>query len=319
MPPLRRHLALVVLGFLGACDMFGGSSDQGNAVAGGSSDQGNAVQVRVLDRFGIPVVGARVDALPSGWMWTVRPGAGDSDLRTDSTGHVLLRLDSGAYSIVGQDTILRSRVELDVSSATTATTLWLRAPSNVVGILATGGVDTLFVPGTRCFGLVGADRRFRIDSLPQGANVLSTRDGRRILLDSSSSGFERVYRDPLRFGGTVGIRPDSLVSKYVSVLVKPLVLDAVRPTASLESWRPDTVYASGDTIWINASVRVCDALPREGLSAWSYAESLYVYKRGCPDPAAVREPVTYRFFLAPRTGIWYVTTLQPIGYTWEMP
>ena len=98
-----------------------------------------------------------------------------------------------------------------------------------------------------------------------------------------------------------------------------LDLDAFR--AAL---RPDTVIASGDTIWITTMVRACDALPHEGLGAWASGESLFVHKRTCPAPpgeplAEQGEPVAYRFFLAPRTGIWYVNTRQPMGYSWEMP
>lgn len=312
------HLTLVALGILGACDMFGGSSDQGNAVSGGSSDQGNAVQVRVLDRFGMPVVGARMEVLPAGWMSASLPHSGGGVTRTDSLGQIQLELDAGAYSIVGQDSFLRGRLELDVSSAMSTATLWLRAASDVVGTLAESGVDTLFVPGTRCFGLVGGDGRFRIDSLPRGANVLSTRKGRRILLDTISNGYERFYDTPMVFDNTIAIAPSRRVNRYVSVLSGALPLDRIRPTGgSFDSWRPDTVFASGDTIWIHATTRACDPLFREGLAAFSYQDSLYVYKRSCDVPEG--EPVSYRFFLTPRTGVWYVTTLQPIGYTWEMP
>lgn len=317
MRDVSRHLPLALLGILGACELSGCFGDQGDAVAGGSSDQGNAIAVRVLDRFGVPVANARLEVVPAGWMSASMPDSGGYVARTDFQGNAVVEVTPGNYAVQGQEGFLRGLAELGVSGDTVNATLWLRAASDVVGRLSESGVDTLFVPGTRRFGIVGVDGRFRIDSLPSGADVLSTRDGRRILLDSAGVGCERRYRTPMVFGGAVGIRPDTLLPKYVSTLVRPLPLDAVRPLETLGSWRPDTVYGAGDSIWMSTTTRACDALSHDGLGAFSFAESLYVYKRTCP--VREGEPVVYRFFLTPKTGIWYVTTLQPFGYTWEIP
>lgn len=297
--------------------MPGGSSDQGNAVAGGSSDQGNALHVQVLDRFGNPVVGARLEAVPSGWMSSSRPDSLGGPTVTDSQGQVSLQLVPGKYAVQGVSGLLRGLAEVEVSGGKNSTTLLLRATSDVVGLLGTKGVDTLFVPGTHRFGLVDSNGAFRIDSLPRGVDMLSTRDGRRIPLDTTGNGFERVYRSPLRFGGDAGVRPDTLLPKYVSSFVLPLPLDADRPAGSFDTWLPDTVFASGDTIWITTMVRACDGLPRDGLGGWASAESLLIRKRTCTIEQG--EPVSYRFFLTPRAGIWYVNTLQPKDRSWEMP
>ena len=78
MMALRKwHVGLLALIAAFGCDMFaGGSSNQDNAVAGGSSDQGNAIQVRVLDRWGLPVVGARLEVLPADWASSDFPDSG---------------------------------------------------------------------------------------------------------------------------------------------------------------------------------------------------------------------------------------------------
>ena len=319
---MRRGIfqaALVLLLALEGCDKSaGGSSEQGNALAGGSSDQGNAIQVRVLDRFGEPVANARLEVVPSGWMSPSMPTARGYVAFTDSQGGADIVVAPGSYAVQGQEGLLRGFAELDVRDQAVQAMLRLRAASDVVGILSASGIDTLFVPGTRRFGVVGADGRFRIDSLPPGADVLSTRDGRRILLDATGSGYERNYLKPIAFGGNTRIRPDTLLPKYVSVLTRPVPLDTERPTGTFDSWRPDTVFAAGDSIIVQAETRACETLAHDGLAAWSFADSLYVYKRNCPQEKQ-GEPVVYRFFLIPRAGIWYVTTLQPFGYTWEMP
>lgn len=320
MRPALRHLALACLAILGSCDMFGGSSDQGNSLAGGSSDQGNAIHVRVLDRFGDPVANARLEFVPTGWMSASMPESLGYVAHTDSLGDAVVEVAPGSYAVQGQEGFLRALAELVVLERKVDATLLLRAPSDVVGILSASDVDTLFVPGTRRYGIVGSDGRFRIDSLPHGADVLCTRDGRRILLDTTGSGYERTFLKPIVFGENARIEADTISPKYVSRLVRPLPLDTARPSPldTLESWRPDTVFASGDSIIVQTMARACATRANDGLGAWSYAESLYVYKRNCP-PEKQGEPVVYRFFMIPRTGIWYVTTLQPIGYTWEMP
>lgn len=322
LPFLARSIgvyASCVLLF-GSCVQLGGSSDQNNALAGGSSDQGNAVQVRLLDRFGSPLPYASLEILPEGSL----PGGGKSGSSvpngfrrvTDSKGTAKLDLPSGSYAFHGRFEHLASIFTIQVTSDRTLE-LVLRAASDVVGTLSTAGIDTLFIPGTRQFALVQPNGSFRLDSLPEGARALSTRDGRTLLLDSAGSGFVREYRSSLSVGDTSIPVPDTLIPKYFATLRGPLPLEATRPTGVLESWIPDSVRVSGDTIWISSLVRACDALPKDGLAAWWHAESLEVFKRPCPIPRG--EPVRHMFHQTPRTGIWTVGTLQPFGYTWEMP
>lgn len=317
--PLARSTgAILSLALLLASCELGGSSDQGNA-QGGSSDQGNAIQVRLVDRFGAPVANASLEILPEAWM---SPRAPDASLPyasravTDSLGEARLRLPTGVYAIQGRFEHLASIVQVRLSSDRRLE-LVLRAASDVVGTLSTPGVDTLYVPGTRLFSEVGPDGTFRIDSLPKGSNTLSTRDGRVLQLDTSGSGFVREYRSSVSVGNAILPLPDTLIPKYYGTRRSPLPLETTRPTGVLESWVPDSVWASGDTVWISSLVRSCDALPEDGLAGWWHAESLEVFKRRCPVPSG--EPVLHLFHKSPRAGIWTVGTLQPFGYTWEMP
>lgn len=304
--------------------MLGGSSDQGNARDGGSSDQGNAlhgnaVQVRILDRFGNPLPHASLEILPEGWssaQWPDSSRLPDSGIVTDVHGLARLNLPSGRYAFHGRYEYLASVTYLRLDSDRNLD-LVLRAASDVVGTLDSTGIDTLRVPGTRLFALVGPDGTFRLDSLPQGANILTARDGRTLRLDTTGSGFVREYRSSLSLGNTTLPVPDTLIPKYFGTLRSALAVESSRPVEVLESWTPDTVWASGDTIWISSLVRACDALPKDGLAAWWHAESLEVFKRPCPIPQG--EPVRHLFHRAPRKGIWTVGTLQPFGYTWEMP
>lgn len=304
---------------LGSCEMLGGSTEEGNTGQGGSSDQGNAVQVRVLDRFGNLLPYASLEILPEGWASLELPDStrqSKSQIRANDRGEATFRLAAGRYSLQGHSEHLASLFTLQVSGDQHLDIV-LRPASDVMATIATTGIDTLFVPGTRLFGVVQQDGSFRIDSIPKGANILKSRDGRTLHLDTAGSGFVREYRASLSLGNTVTPVPDTLIPKYFATLSGPLSLEPTRPTGVLESWVPDTVRVSGDTIWISSLVRACDALPNDGLAAWWHAESLEVFKRPCPTPGG--EPVRHRFHQSPRTGIWTVGTLQPFGYTWEMP
>lgn len=305
---------------LGSCEMLGGSSDQNNALqAGGTSDQGNAVQARLVDRFGVPLANASLEVLPEGWTSSKWPDSSlpyASRIVTDSLGVANLRLPAGRYAFHGRFQHLSSIFSIRVDS-NRHLELALRAASDVVGILATTGVDTLYVPGTRLHAVIGDDGSFRIDSLPEGSNALTTSDGRILRLDTAGSGFVREYHTSLPLGNSTLPVPDTLIPKYYFTIATPLPLEATRPTTTLANWVPDSVRASGDTIWIDALVRSCDALDGEGISSWWAAESLLVFRRPCPLPEG--EPVRHRFFQTPRRGIWTVGTLQPYGYDWEMP
>ena len=131
------------------------------------------------------------------------------------------------------------------------------------------------------------------------------------------NGYVREFHHAFSFGNTVAATPDTLIPKYFETRTGILAIDGSGPSGTLESWVPDTVWASSDTIWISTTIRACDDLSEDGLAGWLHAESLDVFKRPCPsDPG---EPVRHLFHYSPRVGVWYVSTLQPFGYTWEMP
>lgn len=313
---LAGLFALVWL--LASCEMLGGSSDQGNAM-GGSSDQGNAVQVLLVDRLGAPLPMASLEIRPEGWMHGASldtTSLGAPLVVADSSGRATVHLRSGRYSFVARFAHLASARTLAVNSDGTVS-LVLRATSDVVGQLPPASADTLFVPGTRVFTVVGPDGRFRMDSIPEGADELRTSDGRTLKLDSTGSGYVREYRSVLSLDGSAVPVPDTLIPKYYFTFRSPLALEATRPSTTLESWVPDSVWVSGDTVWIDALMRSCDALADDGISGWRSAESLFVYRKPCPSPLG--EPVRRIFHQTPRRGIWTVGSLQPFGYDWELP
>lgn len=300
--------------------MLGGSSDQNNSLnAGGSSDQGNAVQVLLIDRLGKPLPLASLEIHPEGWVVGTLSDSTAMEppkVVADVNGRAIVHLRSGRYSFVGRFEHLASARNLMVNADGTWS-LVLRATSDVVGRLPPATADTLYVPGTRVFTVVGPDGRFRMDSIPEGANEVRTSDGRTLKLDSTESGFVREFRSILNLDGSTIPVADTLIPKYYFTIRSPLALEASRPATPLANWVPDSVWVSGDTVWIDALMRSCDALRDEGVSGWRSAESLFVFRKTCPLPLG--EPVRRTFHQTPRRGIWTVGSLQPLGYNWEMP
>lgn len=96
-----------------------------------------------------------------------------------------------------------------------------------------------------------------------------------------------------------------------------LPLDQSRPTGSLQSWRPDTVWTSHDTLWLYSIANSCHSLPWHGVSGWRFEDTLYVYRRECPD--GLGGEVRILLNVPSTQGIWTVSTLQPQGYLWEVP
>ncbi|MCB9497455.1 MAG: hypothetical protein H6686_11270 [Fibrobacteria bacterium] len=319
MKSLRKTWILGILALAGACDMFaGGSSEQGNAVSGGSSDQGNAIQVAVVDRTGNPVVAARLEILPEDWASTSVPDslASRAFLKTDSLGQASVRLPEGRYTLQGADGILRGFRKF-ASTPEGQVLLVLNAATDIVGTLQDPGVDSLFVPGTRLAVALGADGSFRLDSIAATVSVLATRDGRHLLLDSTGSGYVRQFLRVLRLDPGVAVPPDTLIPKYYSRVVEPLPRVTSAPAEVLQSFVPDSVWVQGDTIWISTLGRSCDELPSDGIAGRRHADTLDLFRVACPSEGGVPSERVMHF--ESRLGVWTVNTLQPFGYTWEMP
>lgn len=394
-----RHLSLAVLGILGACDMFGGSSDQGNAVAGGSSDQGNALAVQVLDSTGHPWVGARVLVRPANWTAdslrvcdSLCGFAGE----TDAMGMVRGLLASGRYVVTTTADSSGSYSEVVVdSSRRDAIVLRPEARLRMEGVAPRLGAARLYVPGTERTIELDAQGRFRTDLLPPGVRRLTTPDGRTIRLDSLDPGTISFFSSLPMPGATASARPDSSlylppvlvidsgdgVSTPWHVRIRPRVpgtvvewardsgnswtawsetrtgfyVDSTRdfwfrtrrpgireglhdrvgyrghvapvfallplqdslPSYRLQAWKPDSVWASGDTVWILSIANSCHSLPWHGVAAQRFEDTLRIWRRECPDGLGGRVRILLN--VPSRRGIWTVTTLQPAGYTWEIP
>ncbi len=95
-----------------------------------------------------------------------------------------------------------------------------------------------------------------------------------------------------------------------------LPLDQDRPTDRLQAWKPDSVRKVGDTLWIYSIANSCHSLPWHGVAAWHFEDTLFVYRRECPD--GLGGQVRILMNLPSPKGIWTVSNLQPQGYTWEI-
>lgn len=232
MRPVRKHLAFAFLGILGACDMFGGSSDQNNAVSGGSSEQGNAVSVVVLDSAGLPYAGARVLVRPSGWTSDSTRACeslcGFAGL-ADSSGAVGGVLAPGRYVVTSEVDWFGSYGELVVdSSGQSRFVARPEAQLRMEGVAPAQASSTLFVPGTGRTIRFDAQGRFQADSLPPGMRRLLTRDGRSVAVDSLVPGTVSFFSS-LPMPGAAAARPDS-------TLFLPPVLQHVDGDGATSPW-----------------------------------------------------------------------------------
>jgi len=96
-----------------------------------------------------------------------------------------------------------------------------------------------------------------------------------------------------------------------------LPLDLARPTDRLQAWRPDSVWKARDTLWFYSIANSCHSLPWHGVSGWHYEDTLFVYRRECPD--GLGGEVRILLNIPSPKAIWTVSTLQPQGYVWEIP
>lgn len=96
-----------------------------------------------------------------------------------------------------------------------------------------------------------------------------------------------------------------------------LPMDTRRPVDRLQSWRPDSVWLARDTLWIWSRANSCHSLPWHGVSGWRFEDTLHVFRRECPDTLGGEVRILLNV-PSPR-GVWYVSTLQPQGYVWEIP
>lgn len=288
---------------------------------GGTSEQGNALKVAVVDAFGQPVIGARVTVLPEDWI-PLQPPSPEGELpraffaATDSTGTASGQLASGSYAVSVEFGDLRSFVRTPISKGSLQLRLEPLSPIALSGIVSGTGIDSLFVPGTGIAAVVGTGGRFEFQSLPFGVRTLSLRDGRRIVLDSIEAGFQAEFRSGILPGQSAILRPDSTWLRYVPVLASPLPRVQRSPTGRLQAWVPDTVLVVNGTLVIEAVGRRCRDLPMDGISGWHHADTLDLFRLECPGPAG--EHVRRRFTMDP-LGVWTVSTLEPLGYTWELP
>lgn len=295
--------------------------DQDPRHAGGTSDQGNALTVAVVDAFGQPVVGARVTVLPEDWI-PLQPPAPEGDLprsllrATDSAGMASGTLAAGTYAVSVEIGELRGFVRTSLAKGTLKLRLEPLSPIALSGFVSGTGVDSLFAPGTGLATAVREGGRFEFPSLPFGVRTLALRDGRRIALDSIEAGFHAEFRSAILPGQSVDLGPDSTWLRYVPVLSSPLPLVQQRPSGVLQAWVPDTVLVENGTLVIEAVGRRCRDLPMDGISGWHHADTLDLFRLQCPGPAG--EHVRRRFTMDP-LGVWTVNTLEPLGYTWELP
>lgn len=289
--------------------------------AGGSSDQGNALKIAVVDGFGNPLKGARIAVLPEDWIPLEPPAPTGKVPRalfveTDSQGFATGRVDSGSYAVSVVFGDLRGFTLTRGVRDTLVLRLEPIAPIAISGYVTETGIDSIFVPGTGLATAVGIGGRFEFPSLPSGVRELSLRDGRRISLDSIEAGFHAEFRTAIQPGQNISLSPDSTWLRYVPVLASPLPLVGQKPSNRLQAWVPDTVLVANGTLVIEAVGRRCRDLPLDGISGWQHADSLDLFRIECPGPAG--EHVRRRFTMDP-LGIWTVSTLEPLGYTWEMP
>lgn len=316
------HLPILALALLaGGCDLFGGSSESGNARnEGGSSDQGNAIQVRVFDREGLPVLGARIRILPKDSLLSGGASASTSlrsaEVFTDASGTATRKMASGSYAVWAQVGGLQAFGVVD-SARSTFLALTVGHPIDLVGKVVGIATDSLFVPGLPIGVAVDSSKgSFAIETIPSTVRILATRDGRLVTLDTSlESGFVAKF-ETLDLSSPRPAVPDTTYPKYYDSFRSSLPLVDSRPTGVLRSFVPDTVWVASDTLWIRSLARGCASLPEDGIGGWWHADSLEVFRSECPQPEG--EIVERLHYIASPMGIWSVTTMQPIGYTWTI-
>lgn len=287
---------------------------------GGSSDQGNAVEVAVVDAFDRPIVGARVTILPEEWIPLQAPEPIEGTPRslfaaTDSTGRARGRLAKDKYVVSVEFGTLRCFVRGSLLEGDLRLRLEPIPPIALSGFVSDAGIDSLFVPGTGLAAAVLDSGRFEFSSLPSGVRSLALRDGRRIEIDSIEAGYHAEFRSAILPGSMV-VSPDSTWLRYVPVLSSALPLVGEKPSSRLQAWVPDTVLVQGGVLVIEAVGRRCRDLPMDGIAGWHHADTLDLFRIECPGRAG--EHVRRRFTMDP-LGVWTVSTLEPLGYNWDLP
>lgn len=318
---VRLGIVATVL-LVGGCVLGDSTEPPPPKQAGGSSDQGNAVQVRVLDREGLPVAGVRVriiprDSLLSGGSLTSGTSAPrTADLVTDASGFANRKMASGSYGVWVESGSLQAFGIVD-SLDSTRIQLTVGHPIDLVGKLSGTTPDSLFVPGLPVGVAVDStDGSFRIEAIPATVRTLATRDGRLVVLDSSIEGGFVAEFEGLDLSSARPAVPDTTYPKYYDSFRSGLPLVDSRPTGFLRAFVPDTVWVASDTLWIRSLARGCASLPEDGIGGWWHADSLEVFRSECPQPEG--EFVERLHYIASPMGIWSVTTMQPIGYTWTI-
>lgn len=166
--------------------------------------------------------------------------------------------------------------------------------------------------------------RVRVHPRVSGTKVEWARDSAGRWVDWSSSRGE-FYIDSVRQFWFRAFKPGSregMPQRFgyqakVPVERAALPLDQARPTDGLQAWRPDSVWKVRDTLWFYSIANSCHSLPWHGVAGWHFEDTLFVYRRECPD--GLGGEVRILLNIPSPKAIWTVSTLQPQGYLWEVP